>query len=259
VSPSWGWALSLAAVSGTVMSPFLNRTDRLYAIVEELRANGQRGRTAEWLARRFEVSSRTIKRDIAALQAAGTPVVGQDGRGGGYQLAAEVLQPVTLTSAEAGALAIALGAEPDLPFAPDGRTALTKLLRTMSATQRAEVARIAERVWVRTSTSGRRGTTSGCARTIDEAVRRGVAVTIDYEDGLGRLTHRRRIEPLVIARTGGRWYVLAWCNTRCAGRWFRFDRIKRATLTRTPVQPRDLSQIFGEPPADAQPISCRLR
>lgn len=237
----------------------MNRTDRLYAIVEELRANGHRGRTAEWLARRFEVSSRTIKRDIAALEAAGTPVVGQDGRGGGYQLYAEVLQPVTLTSAEAGALAIALGADPDLPFAPDGRTALTKLLRTMSPAQRAEVARIAERVWVQSSSFGWRGTTSSCARTIDEAVRRGVAVTIDYEDGVGRLTHRRRIDPLVIARTGGRWYVLAWCNTRRAGRWFRFERIKRATLTRTPVQPRDLIEVFGEPPADAQPIAYRLR
>jgi predicted DNA-binding transcriptional regulator YafY len=206
----------------------MNRTDRLYAIVEELRANGRRGRTAAWLARRFEVSSRTIKRDIAALQSAGTPITGQDGRGGGYQLSADVLQPVTLTSAEVGALAIALGADRELPFAPDGRTALTKLLRT-------------------------------CARTIDESVRRGVGVTIDYEDGVGRLTRRRRIDPLAIARTGGRWYVLAWCHTRRAGRWFRFDRIRRASLTRTPVPPRDLSQVFGEPPADAQPIAYRLR
>jgi predicted DNA-binding transcriptional regulator YafY len=241
------------------MSPFVNRTDRLYAIVEELRANGRRGRTAAWLARRFEVSPRTIKRDIAALQSAGTPIAGQDGRGGGYQLSAEALPPVTLTSAEACALAIALGADLELPFAPDGRTALTKLLRTMSASQRAEVSRIAERVWVRTSSPSWRGTTSTSARTIDEAVRRGVAVTIDYEDGVGRLTQRRRIDPLAIARTAGRWYVLAWCHTRRAGRWFRFDRIRKAMLTRTPVQPRELSRVFGEPPADAQPISYRLR
>jgi predicted DNA-binding transcriptional regulator YafY len=84
------------------MSPFMNRTDRLYALVEELRRNGRRGRTAAWLARRFEVSMRTVKRDIAALQAAGTPVSGQEGRGGGYQLATEGLAPVALTSAEVG-------------------------------------------------------------------------------------------------------------------------------------------------------------
>lgn len=235
----------------------MNRTDRLYAIVEQLRRNGRRGRTAEWLAQQLEVSTRTIKRDIAALQSAGTPIVGHDGRGGGYQLATETLPPVVLTSAEVGAIAVALGSDPHLPFAPDGRTALTKLLRTMSPSQRDEIARITGAVWVR-STGGARGTSSSCIRTVDEAIRRGVALTIDYEDGAGRITNTRRIDPLAVARTGGHWYVLAWCHVRMAGRWFRFDRIRRAALTRTPVVQRELVQVFGLPPADAQPVSCRL-
>jgi predicted DNA-binding transcriptional regulator YafY len=238
------------------MSPFMNRTDRLYAIVEQLRRNGRRGRTAEWLAQQLEVSTRTIKRDIAALQSAGTPIVGQDGRGGGYQLATETLPPVVLTSAEVGAIAVAVGSEPHLPFAPDGRNALTKLLRTMSASQRDEIARITSAVWVRSG--GTRGATSSCIRTVDEAIRRGVALTIDYEDGEGRTTKARRIDPLAVARTGGRWYVLAWCHVRLAGRWFRFDRIRRATLTRTPVVQRDLVQVFGPPPVDAQPVSWQV-
>jgi predicted DNA-binding transcriptional regulator YafY len=234
----------------------MNRTDRLYAIVEQLRRSARRGRTAEWLAQQLEVSTRTIKRDIAALQSAGTPIVGQDGRGGGYQLATETLPPVVLTSAEVGAIAVALGSDPDLPFAPDGRTALTKLLRTMSAAQRDEIARITGAVWVRSG--GARGASSSCIRTVDEAIRRGVALTIDYEDREGRTTTTRRIDPLAVARTGGRWYVLAWCHVRKAGRWFRFDRIKRATLTRTPVVRRELLQVFGPPPVDAQPVSYRL-
>lgn len=238
------------------MSPFMNRTDRLYAMVEELRRNGRRGRTAEWLARRLEVSTRTVKRDIAALQSAGTPILGQDGRGGGYQLATETLPPVVLTSAEVGAIAVALGSDPDLPFAPDGRTALTKLLRTMNASQREEIARITSAVWVRAGSV--RGASRSCIRTVDEAVRRGVALTITYEDRAGRTTSTRRIDPLAVARTGGRWYVLAWCHTRLAGRWFRFDRIRRATLTRRPVVRRELLQVFGPPPADAQPVSYRL-
>jgi predicted DNA-binding transcriptional regulator YafY len=241
------------------MSPFMNRTDRLYAIAEELRRSGRPGRTAEWLARQLEVSKRTIKRDIAALQAAGTPIAGQDGRGGGYRIAVESLPPVTLTSAEVAAVAVALGADPHLPFAPDGRAAVNKLLRTMSAAQRGEIARITDSVWVRTQTAGVRGTSNSCVRAIDEAVRRGVALTIDYEDRAGRATRTRRIDPLAVARTGGRWYVLAWCHTRVSGRWFRFDRIRRATLTKTPVVSRDLAEVFGPPPPDAQPVSCRLR
>jgi predicted DNA-binding transcriptional regulator YafY len=238
------------------MSPFMNRTDRLYAIVEQLRRNGRRGCTAERLAQQLEVSTRTVKRDIRALEFAGTPIVGQDGRGGGYQLATETLPPVVLTSAEIGAIAVALGSEPHLPFAPDGRTALAKLLRTMSAAQREEIARITSAVWVRSG--GSRGTSSSCIRTVDEAIRRGVALTIDYEDRAGRTTNKRRIDPLAVARTGGHWYVLAWCHVRLAGRWFRFDRIRRATLTKKPVAQRDLVQVFGAPPRDAQPVSIQL-
>jgi predicted DNA-binding transcriptional regulator YafY len=244
---------------GTVMSPFMNRTDRLYAIAELLRRNGRRGRTAEWLAQQLEVSTRTVKRDIAALQSAGTQVVGQDGRGGGYQLADETLPPVVLTSAEVAAVAVALGSDPHLPFAPDGRTALTKLLRTMSAAQRDEIARITGSVWVRTGGGAGRGTTGSCVRTVDEAVRRGVALTINYVDRAGRATNTRRIDPLAVARTGGRWYVLAWCHVRSAGRWFRFDRIRRATLTRRAVVRRELLQVFGPPPVDAQPVSYPLQ
>ncbi len=163
---------------------------------------------------------------------------------------------MVLTSAEVGAIAVAVGSDPYLPFAPDGRTALTKLLRTMSAAQRDEVAPITRAVWVRSG--GARGASSSCIRTVDEAIRRGVALTIDYEDRAGQTTRTRRIDPLAVARTGGRWYLLAWCHVRLAGRWFRFDRIKRAALTRQPVVQRDLVQVFGHPPADAQPVSSRL-
>ena len=50
------------------MLRWMNRTDRLYAIVEELRAVAPRMRGARRLAERFEVSIRTIERDVSALQ-----------------------------------------------------------------------------------------------------------------------------------------------------------------------------------------------
>jgi len=60
-------------VISTTGKKAMNRTDRLYAIVEELRTAGPGGRTAAWLARRFEVSTRTVKRDLSSLQQAGVP------------------------------------------------------------------------------------------------------------------------------------------------------------------------------------------
>ena len=61
----------------------MNRTDRLYALVEELRASAPRARSAQRLAERFEVGVRTIQRDILALQEAGVPIWATPGPGGG--------------------------------------------------------------------------------------------------------------------------------------------------------------------------------
>src|SRR5918994_1811419 len=87
----------------------MNRTDRLYALVEELRAVAPQPRTARQLADRFEVSVRTIERDIGALLEAGVPLYATPGPGGGHAIdPLHTLPPVNFTSDEAAALAIAL-------------------------------------------------------------------------------------------------------------------------------------------------------
>lgn len=241
---------------GTVLSPFredvANRTERLYAIVEELRVAGPNGRTAAWLAERFEVSTRTIKRDMRALEAADVPIWSVDGRGGGYRLQrSAALPPLAFTAGEATAVAVALAAEPDLPFGPDGRTALAKVLGAMDETQRARIEDLASRIWMRIPTGRAR---SPAARIVDEALRAGVVVNLDYQDARGRLTSARPVEPLAFARTEGEWYLLGWCHRAGAGRWFRLDGIRDARLTRRRFAPRDLEETFGTPPPDAHPI-----
>ena len=106
----------------------MNRTDRLYALVEDLRARAPRPMRAAELAARFEVSTRTIERDLLALQEAGVPIWAQPGTGGGYSLnPATTLPPLNLTPEEAVALATALAAMPAMPFAAAGKSALGKL------------------------------------------------------------------------------------------------------------------------------------
>jgi predicted DNA-binding transcriptional regulator YafY len=60
----------------------VNCTDRLYAIVEELRACTPRLRTARELSQRLEVGVRTVERDIGALQQSGVPTYADVGRRG---------------------------------------------------------------------------------------------------------------------------------------------------------------------------------
>jgi len=246
-------------VGDTVMSPSpgmldpVNRTERLYAIAEELRAAGSRGRTSAWLARRLEVSTRTVKRDLDALLQAGLPLWAQAGPGGGYVLDSAGMPPLSVTGAEAAAIAVALAALPDLPFAVDGRSALSKVLAAMPAAERARAESIAARLWLRTPEEVPR---PAVARVIDEALRRQRVLVIGFRDRDGGETERA-VEPVALAATGGHWNLLAWCRLREGPRWFRTDRITAAHLTTEPAPEHDPATLFGTPPPDAHPVRLR--
>jgi predicted DNA-binding transcriptional regulator YafY len=125
----------------------MNRTDRLYALVEELRAVAPRPRSARQLAERYEVSTRTIERDILALQESGVPIYAETGRRGGYVIDATLtLPPLNFTAAEMVAIAVALAREENTPFAAATRSALRKVLATASAAETAEAGELMDRV-----------------------------------------------------------------------------------------------------------------
>jgi predicted DNA-binding transcriptional regulator YafY len=125
----------------------MNRTDRLYALVEELRAVAPRPRSARQLAERYEVSTRTIERDILALQESGVPIYAETGRRGGYAIdKALTLPPLNFTAAEMVAIAVSLAREENTPFAGATRSALRKVLATASAAQTAEAGELMDRV-----------------------------------------------------------------------------------------------------------------
>ena len=125
----------------------MNRTDRLYAVVEELRAAAPRPRSARQLARKYEVSTRTIERDILALQDAGVPVYAETGRLGGYIIdPAFTLPPVNFTAPEMVAIAVSLARADGTPFAHAARSALRKVLAAAPAGQLAEAAEMMDRI-----------------------------------------------------------------------------------------------------------------
>jgi predicted DNA-binding transcriptional regulator YafY len=218
----------------------------LYALTEELRRAGRAGRTAERLAAWLEVSTRTIKRDVTALQQAGLPVWAQPGPGGGYVLdAAATLPPVNFTETQAVAVAVALAAQADAPYAADGRMALEKVLDVMEPEARQRAEQLAGRVWVR----GVEDRSATVSRAIEQALATRRVLALTYQDRLGQAS-RRRVEPHLVAHSNEHWYLIAWCQQKRAVRWFRWDRIHAADLTVQPVPDRDLA-LFGTPPADA--------
>src|SRR3954454_11880303 len=127
----------------------MNRTDRLYALVEELRSRAPRLVRAAELAEHFGVSTRTVERDLLGLQEAGVPIWTQPGPGGGYSLNVEsTLPPLNLTPAEAAAVATALAVTRAMPFAEPGPSALKKLAAVMASAPRAMASRLVSRIRV---------------------------------------------------------------------------------------------------------------
>lgn len=126
----------------------MNRTERLHALTESLRRAGARGHTAQQLADELEVTVRTIKRDLAALEAGGLPVCGRTGPGGGYGLAqTSSLPSVNFTAAKAVALSVAMAATAQVPFSDSARTATRKVLDVLDPLARRRATELSQRVW----------------------------------------------------------------------------------------------------------------
>jgi len=247
----------------------VNRTERLYAVAEELRRAGAQGTTSARLARSLEVSIRTIKRDVSALQQAGLPVRAEAGPGGGYVLdAVASLPPVNYTPAQAVAVSVALALlPPGSPFAVDAATARAKLWDALGPGDRERASRLAARVWTRggtppegavpvpdaaASAPGSEPPAANVLRAVEQALAGERVLAIRYRSRDGRAS-RRRVEPVLLAHTDGRWYLVAWCRDRDGMRWFRLDRVERADVTTEPYVPRLVEEV-GAPPAGAAAV-----
>ena len=227
----------------------MNRTDRLYALVEELRATAPRPRTARWLAERFEVSVRTIERDLAALQQTGVPVWASPGPNGGYGLdPAMTLPPVNFTPAEANVIAVALERAGPLPFADAARTALRKIVAAMSDSATADARDLSDRLLLLDPPpffTGPADLPVPHRAVLEQAVLDRTVVLLDYVDRQGGVSERA-VEPVGFVGADHHWYLLGWCRLRAGGRSFRLDRVTGARLTGEPAPERPLEAVSGE-------------
>jgi predicted DNA-binding transcriptional regulator YafY len=224
----------------------VNRTDRLYALVEELRARAPRLMRANDLAQRFEVTTRTIERDLLALQEAGVPIWAQPGPGGGYSLNVDAtLPPLNLTPAEAAAIATALAATRSMPFAAAGESALRKLTGVMAAAPRTSASKLVSHIRVAQGPSHAPAET--VAEVIQQALLGSVAVKLRYRDTHGSETERM-VEPAGVVGTRHGWYLAAWCRLRKGPRAFRLDRIVEACVTDQAITPRSLDSMLPDLP-----------
>ena len=207
------------------------KMDRLIGILILLMR--QEKTTAPELAARFEVSRRTILRDIDALCRAGVPIVTAQGGGGGISIMEgyKIRQNV-LTADELQSLISALKGLDSV-----SKTSQFERLMAKLAPDHQALVSLGQSIVIDLSSFHR----DSLAEKIDclkEAIAKGRAVSFDYYYDKGEV--RRLLEPYWIEFRWEAWYVFGWCPGREDFRRFKLGRLCHLTLTDQHFVPRSV-------------------
>ncbi|EYB68529.1 transcriptional regulator [Deinococcus phoenicis] len=211
---------------------------RVLTVLELLQAQGRV--TGAELARRLEVSPRTVQRYIVRLQDLGIPVESTRGVGGAYHLKPGFrLPPLMFTGEEALALALGLHALNHLgltALAPAVAGAGAKLSRTLPHPLRERMRTLEEAVQL-DAFPWTVQTDAEILSALLAAMQAEQVAVFTYRSHAGENT-RREVEVYGVVHLDGRWYAVGRCLARAALRTFRLDRIAEpGTLDRTFTRP----------------------
>lgn len=192
--------------------------------------------TAEELAAHFEVSTRTVYRDVESLSMAGIPVYASRGKGGGIRLMERfVLDRRLLSREEQGRILAALASLRETGAAQDER--ILKKLETFFQAEPMDWVAIDFSDW-----SGRRGELFG---QMKEAVLGRRVMAFDYYGQHGNMM-RREVEPIQLLFKEYTWYLKAFCRIRGAMRLFKVLRMKRVEVLEEVFEPGQRHQSEAE-------------
>lgn len=213
----------------------MKRQTRLLALAEHLRGR-KTGVTAESLAERFNVSLRTMYRDLETLQEAALPLKAERGRGGGYALDKSYFLPPVAFSAREAALLVAL-AEHALtmrivPFAETTSSALDKLRAALSASAQREL--LDHMKTLRFAGIPALPTKDEVRKTIEQAFFERAVVDVAYEGPRGEardgFLKKRRVRLRNVVMEGSVVLLNVTDVDDGSERQLRMDRISSATI-----------------------------
>jgi len=219
----------------------MNRIDRLTAILIQLQT--KRIVKAEEISDRFEISLRTVYRDVKALMEAGVPIGSEAGKGyfivDGFHL-----PPVMFTQDEASAMLMAaklVERMTDKSVQKTFEAALMKIKAVLHDTEKEHLENLQSYIKVFNSPPGKpeeypNDFITGIQHA---AVSKEVLHLKYYSNNQGELT-TREVEPIGLFYYSFAWHLIAWCRLRNGYRDFRTDRIKEMKNTGAKFDARNL-------------------
>lgn len=207
----------------------MNRTDRLLAIVLELQ--GKRKQRAEDLAATFEVTKRTIYRDILALSEAGVPIVSTPGQG--YTLMEGYFLPALIFSTEEATMLL-LGTDSvaqifDAQYRTAALSAIRKIEAVLPEPTRQDVQSLKSSIRFFSADAPEKPAELELLQQLRHAIIERRTVRFRYHARLSTDGHSsnepRQADPLKLAHTGGAWILRAFDHLRQDVRHFRLERM----------------------------------
>lgn len=206
----------------------MKKTERHNGIVHLLRTRGRM--TASGLAAYFEVSERTVYRDIDALSQLHVPIIAYEGLGGGYEIDPAYFMPsIKLSEQEILMLLMVLKAGEALRIpnmAPDYRLLISKVLNALSDSERQGAEQVMSRIDFDLIRIMPKGYIQGVLSPLLESFRTSSDLMLSYHHPERDDTVNRRFSPTQLFFADGAWYVSGFCHRRNAKRTFRLDRIE---------------------------------
>ncbi len=217
------------------------RADRLLSILLLLQVHHRM--TARELAKRLEVSERTIYRDMEALSASGIPVYAERGTGGGCVLLEEYRTNLTgLNEAEIQTLFLTRPARllADLGLHQASEAALIKLLAALPSLSRRDAEYARQRIYVDATGWRHSEEAVPCLPLLQEAIWQDRKLHFTYQRG-DNSTVERVVDPLGLVAKGSIWYLVAAVEGEARTyRTYRISRISEALIVDQPcIRPQD--------------------
>ncbi len=203
----------------------MNRIDRLTAILIHLQT--KRVVKAEEISGRFEISLRTVYRDVRALMEAGIPIGSEAGKGyfivDGYHL-----PPVMFNQEEASAMLTAgklVEKMTDDSIRKAYDSALSKIKSVLNTSEKDHLENLQSSIAVFKSPDHHPDFPNEFMADIQKGISKKNILTLNYYSNKQEHTNRD-VEPIGVVYYSGRWHLIAWCRLRNGYRDFRIDFIQ---------------------------------
>lgn len=214
----------------------MNRVDRLLGILTTLQS--RKYVTAEKLSAKFDISVRTVYRDIRALAEIGIPVSFENGKGY-FIVEGYFLPPVSFTSGEANALILLSSLADrftDRSVARSTESALEKIRAVLRSGEKESASQLRDRI--RVLSPGPQQRPFDFLGDIQASISGNTILFLEYTDLKGQKTERE-VEPIGIIYYTDQWHLIAWCWLRNDYRDFIVKQIDRLNLTSRPFRKTD--------------------